>query len=63
MVPVSVANTQLTQAAHVPSINSLESIYYCLERPIMFAALKGIEMRVGHDKFPLINQNYYSGPE
>eukprot|EP00456_Euglypha_rotunda_P083469 TRINITY_DN8283_c0_g1_i3.p1 TRINITY_DN8283_c0_g1~~TRINITY_DN8283_c0_g1_i3.p1 ORF type:complete len:239 (-),score=22.72 TRINITY_DN8283_c0_g1_i3:11-727(-) len=46
--------------ANVPSINSLHSIYMNLERPCMFAELKKIEDRVGHAKFPLIRQNYYS---
>ncbi|KAL6052270.1 Asparaginyl-tRNA synthetase, cytoplasmic (Asparagine--tRNA ligase) (AsnRS) [Balamuthia mandrillaris] len=50
-------------AGHVPAINSLESEYMNLERPIMFAALKGIEQRLGHDKFPLIPQNYYGTPD
>lgn len=31
-----------------------------LERPIMFGELRKIEERVGHDRFPLIAQNYYS---
>lgn len=46
--------------AGVPAINSLESEYMNLERPIMFGALKQIERQLGHDKFPLIPQNYYS---
>eukprot|EP00026_Physarum_polycephalum_P010618 Phypoly_transcript_10786.p1 GENE.Phypoly_transcript_10786~~Phypoly_transcript_10786.p1 ORF type:complete len:393 (+),score=56.97 Phypoly_transcript_10786:176-1180(+) len=46
--------------ARVPSINSFQSIYMCLERPIMFSALCEIEQRLGHDTFPLIDQIYYS---
>ena len=31
-----------------------------LERPIMFGALTEIANRLGRDKFPLIEQTYYS---
>lgn len=31
-----------------------------LERPIMFGALKQVQQRLGTDRFPLIEQNYYS---
>lgn len=48
--------------ANVPAINSLMSEYMNLERPIMYGALKEIERRVGHDKFPLVPINYYSSP-
>jgi len=46
--------------AGVESINSLQSEYMNLERPIMFGALKKIKKTVGGDKFPLIKQNFYS---
>jgi glutathione synthase/RimK-type ligase-like ATP-grasp enzyme len=46
--------------AGVPAINSLHSIYMCLERPVVYAALAEIERRIGHDAFPLIPFNYYS---
>lgn len=46
--------------ANIPSINSLQAVYMNLERPIMLGALRSIEKRVGHDKFPLINATYYS---
>jgi len=46
--------------AGVPSVNSLESIYNCTERPWVFAQLIKIRNRVGEDKFPLIEQNYFS---
>jgi hypothetical protein len=48
--------------ANVPAVNSLLSEYMNLERPIMYGALKEIEQRVGHDKFPLVPINYYSSP-
>jgi len=44
---------------NVPSINSLMSAYVCLERVTVFAALKQIENKLGHDNFPLIAQNMY----
>ncbi|KAJ3035163.1 synaptotagmin C2 domain protein, Syn1 [Rhizophlyctis rosea] len=46
--------------ANIPSINSLESVYMHLERPLMFDALKDIQNRLGSQKFPLIPQSYYS---
>jgi hypothetical protein len=30
------------------------------ERPVMYGELRRIEERVGHDRFPLIAQNYYA---
>jgi len=47
-------------AGNVPSINTLQSIYLNLERPLMFGALKRIATRVGKDAFPLVRQTYYS---
>lgn len=32
----------------------------CLERPLVYGALASIQKRLGKDKFPLIEQNYYS---
>eukprot|EP01119_Soliformovum_irregulare_P012154 TRINITY_DN3143_c0_g1_i1.p1 TRINITY_DN3143_c0_g1~~TRINITY_DN3143_c0_g1_i1.p1 ORF type:complete len:290 (-),score=59.21 TRINITY_DN3143_c0_g1_i1:710-1579(-) len=46
--------------ANVPSINSCFSEYMNLERPIMFGALQQVKKKLGHDKFPLIDQTYYS---
>lgn len=46
--------------AGIPSINSLESIYMNLERPIVNAALKKIQKRVGAESFPLIPMTFYS---
>ena len=47
-------------AANVPSVNSLESVYGCLDRlPCHFELLK-IRDRVGHKEFPLIDIHYYS---
>ena len=45
---------------NVESVNSLQSIYMNLERPLMFGALKAIETKVGHDQFPVIDQTFYS---
>jgi len=49
-------------SADLPAINSLESCYLDLERPIMFRELKRIEKRVGYDAFPVNNQSLYSHP-
>jgi len=40
-------------------VNSLESEYMMLERPIMFAGLLNIRNRLGFKKFPLIDQSLY----
>merc|ERR1712228_114815 len=45
---------------NVPSMNPMQCVYMNLERPIMLSALRAIEKRVGHNKFPLINATYYS---
>lgn len=47
--------------ANVPSMNTLVSEFMQLERPVMNGALREIEKRVGHDRFPFIGQVYYSG--
>jgi hypothetical protein len=44
---------------NIPSINSLMSAYICLERVTVFSALKLIEKKIGHENFPLIQQNLY----
>ena len=45
--------------ANLPAMNSLHSIYMCLERPLVFGGLMEIKKRLG-DSFPLIDQTYYS---
>jgi len=47
--------------ANVLSMNSLESAYMCLERPIVFGALKRIQANLKKEgiDFPLIGQNLY----
>uniref|UniRef100_A0A6B2L819 ATP-grasp domain-containing protein n=1 Tax=Arcella intermedia TaxID=1963864 RepID=A0A6B2L819_9EUKA len=44
---------------NVPSVNSLMSAYVCLERATVFGALKGIQQKLGNQKFPLISQTLY----
>jgi len=46
--------------ANIPCVNSAYSEYCNLERPIMYGALREIRDRVGKDKFPLHDINYYS---
>jgi len=45
--------------SNVPSLNSLQSIYCHLERPIMYGGLLEIQKRLGVKEFPLIQQNFY----
>ena len=44
--------------ANIPSVNSLESLYLCLEKPVIYSKLLKIHKEKG-DKFPLIPQTYY----
>eukprot|EP00026_Physarum_polycephalum_P009568 Phypoly_transcript_09696.p1 GENE.Phypoly_transcript_09696~~Phypoly_transcript_09696.p1 ORF type:complete len:325 (+),score=46.13 Phypoly_transcript_09696:161-1135(+) len=46
--------------AGIPAVNSLESVYNFLERPWVFAELIKIRNKLGEERFPLIEQNYYS---
>ena len=46
--------------AQVPAVNSLDSIYRFLERPIVQGELNKIQKRLGADVFPLVPQSYYS---
>jgi hypothetical protein len=44
----------------LPSVNSLQAVYNCSEKPIVYGALKKIQRELGgHDQFPLIPQIYY----
>jgi len=45
--------------AGVPSVNSLESAYFCLERCLVFGALRDLRKRLGKERFPLIDQTFY----
>jgi len=45
--------------SNVPSVNSLQSIYMCSEKPIVYGSLKSIEQKLGRDNFPVIPQIYY----
>ena len=46
--------------AGIPSVNSLESVYSFLERPVIHGALTKIKSKLGKEKFPLIEQTYYA---
>ncbi|KAL1265199.1 hypothetical protein QQF64_003226, partial [Cirrhinus molitorella] len=48
------------QYAGIPSINSLESIYNLCDKPWAFAQLISIYKKLGADKFPLVDQSFYS---
>eukprot|EP01112_Ceratiomyxa_fruticulosa_P009940 TRINITY_DN260_c0_g1_i3.p1 TRINITY_DN260_c0_g1~~TRINITY_DN260_c0_g1_i3.p1 ORF type:complete len:379 (-),score=87.44 TRINITY_DN260_c0_g1_i3:91-1227(-) len=45
--------------ANIPSVNSLNSAYMCLDRAIVFGALKDIQSKLGRENFPLIAQTFY----
>ncbi len=45
--------------ANTPAVNSLESVYFCLDRIPCHAALSQIRDRIGAAEFPLIDQHYY----
>lgn len=44
---------------NVPSVNSLESLYTFLDKPLIFSQLIQIQQRLGREKFPLIQQSFY----
>lgn len=46
--------------AGIPAVNSIDSIHQGLERPAVYAALRGVQKTLGKDKFPLIPMSYYS---
>ncbi|XP_073682100.1 synapsin-2b [Garra rufa] len=48
------------QYAGIPSVNSLESIYNLCDKPWAFAQLISIYKKLGADKFPLVDQSFYS---
>ncbi|XP_056589111.1 synapsin-2a [Triplophysa dalaica] len=47
------------QYAGIPSINSLESVYNLCDKPWAFARLISTFKKLGHEKFPLIEQTFY----
>eukprot|EP01130_Rhizamoeba_saxonica_P000034 TRINITY_DN1002_c0_g1_i5.p1 TRINITY_DN1002_c0_g1~~TRINITY_DN1002_c0_g1_i5.p1 ORF type:complete len:266 (-),score=44.94 TRINITY_DN1002_c0_g1_i5:454-1137(-) len=47
-------------AANIPSVNSLESLYLCQEKPVIYGKLLQIRNRLGKNRFPLIDSTYYS---
>jgi len=50
----------LVVVTDVPAVNSLDSIYMCSEKPIIYGKLKAIQKKLGgEDQFPLIPQIYY----
>jgi len=50
-------------ASGIPMVNTARSLYCCLERPLVYAALASICSRLGHDHFPLIPLTFYSHPQ
>eukprot|EP00051_Salpingoeca_urceolata_P005193 m.71099 g.71099 ORF g.71099 m.71099 type:complete len:492 (-) comp14135_c0_seq1:191-1666(-) len=47
------------RVAGIPCVNSADSMLLCTHRPWVYAALRDIERRLGHDQFPLIHATYY----
>jgi len=45
--------------ANIPSVNSLESVYRCMDRPVVYAEMLKIQKRLGKEGFPLVPMNYY----
>jgi len=43
----------------VPSVNSLESLYWCQEKPLIYSRLMKLKKKLGAANFPLIEQTYY----
>jgi len=47
------------QHSNVSSVNSIQSVIWNLERPLMYSGLLSISKKFGEEKFPLIHQTYY----
>ncbi|KAH3759174.1 synapsin II [Pelomyxa schiedti] len=45
--------------SNIPAMNSLQAAVMCLERPVVWGALKGIQQKLGAANFPLVDQAYY----
>ncbi|KAL9655582.1 hypothetical protein ABK040_002247 [Willaertia magna] len=46
--------------ANIPSVNSLDSIFMCSEKPLVYGKLKNLQKKLGgFENFPLIPQIYY----
>ena len=43
---------------NIPSVNSLKSIFL-REKPIIYGELLKIQQKLGKDKFPIVDQNFY----
>ncbi|KAL6057309.1 Asparaginyl-tRNA synthetase, cytoplasmic (Asparagine--tRNA ligase) (AsnRS), variant 2 [Balamuthia mandrillaris] len=53
-------NTLLAlRMGNVPSVNSLDSIFFSTQRALMIAELKKIQNRLGPDVFPLVPITYF----
>lgn len=46
--------------SNVPSVNTLDSLYLCQNKPIVYGKLKAIQKVLGKDEFPLIEQACYA---
>lgn len=46
--------------SNVPSVNSLHSIFMCLERPVLYSALWGLREQLGPATFPTIPLEIFS---
>lgn len=46
--------------AGIPAVNSLESVYSFLERPVVFGELVKLRSRHGQEAFPIVQQSYFA---
>jgi len=47
-------------SANIPSVNTMESLYLCQEKPILHSYLRKVQKKLGKENFPLIPSTYYS---
>ena len=45
----------------VRCVNSARSLWLCQDKPLVYAALRDVQRRLGADRFPLIPQSYWPG--
>ena len=46
--------------SNIPSVNTLNSIYCFLERPVVQAELNKLSLQLGADAFPVVRQSYFA---
>lgn len=46
--------------SRVPSLNTLDSLFLCQDKPIVYGKLRELQKQLGRENFPLIDQSVIS---